>query len=132
MAKKVDISTHLQWTCGLFAWYGPFERLEWRVDGYVWRRAAVVGGEVQEGVNKFRSPFISSVSDLDQQTDRDCVLVLGPAYPVSTIENRRPPPARALPSRDEMLAALRASSKNIKGDEEFDLLIVGGVPRVLV
>jgi len=50
----------------------------------------------------------------------------GPACPVSTIETRRPPPAWTPPSRDEMLTALRASSKNTNGDEEFDLLIVGG------
>lgn len=50
----------------------------------------------------------------------------GPAYPVSTLETRRPPPAWTPPSREEMLSSLRESSKNITGDEEFDLLIVGG------
>jgi glycerol-3-phosphate dehydrogenase len=50
----------------------------------------------------------------------------GPVYPVSTIETRRPPPPWTPPSRDEMLAALRTSGKNLKDHEEFDILIVGG------
>jgi len=50
----------------------------------------------------------------------------GPVYPVSTIETRRPPPSWTPPSRDEMLAALRASNKYTKDDDQFDLLIVGG------
>ncbi|KAF7969366.1 hypothetical protein HWV62_27492 [Athelia sp. TMB] len=50
----------------------------------------------------------------------------GPAYPASTLETRRPPPAWTPPSREEMLASLRASSQNISEDDEFDLLVVGG------
>ena len=46
----------------------------------------------------------------------------GPVYPVSTIETRRPPPTWTPPSREEMLTALRSSSKN-KRDDEFDILI---------
>jgi glycerol-3-phosphate dehydrogenase len=50
----------------------------------------------------------------------------GPVYPVSTIESRRPPPPWTPPSRNEMLAALRASNENTKEDEQFDILIIGG------
>lgn len=50
----------------------------------------------------------------------------GPAYPLSTIETRRPPPAWTPPSRKEMLDSLKASGLDNNGDEEFDLLIVGG------
>lgn len=50
----------------------------------------------------------------------------GPVYPVSTIDTRRPPPPWTPPSRDEMLASLRASSQNISEEDEFDVLIVGG------
>ncbi|KAF8703045.1 hypothetical protein AX14_014250 [Amanita brunnescens Koide BX004] len=54
----------------------------------------------------------------------------GPAYPLSTIETRRPPPAWSPPSRKEMLNSLKASGMRTgpssDGDEEFDLLIVGG------
>ena len=54
----------------------------------------------------------------------------GPAYPLSTIETRRPPPAWTPPSRKEMLNSLKASGMRTgpssDGDEEFDLLIVGG------
>ena len=53
----------------------------------------------------------------------------GPAYPLSTKEQRRPPPPWTPPSRAEMLKHLKASGK-IKSHgepgEEFDLLIVGG------
>lgn len=48
----------------------------------------------------------------------------GPAYPSSTKETRRPPPPWTPPSRAEMLAELRKSSKD--PTQEFDLLIVGG------
>lgn len=48
----------------------------------------------------------------------------GPAYPLSTLETRRPPPSWTPPSRKEMLDSLKASSKG--AEEEFDLLIVGG------
>ncbi|KAK7062734.1 mitochondrial glycerol-3-phosphate dehydrogenase [Paramarasmius palmivorus] len=57
----------------------------------------------------------------------------GPAYPVSTVESRRPPPPWTPPSRTEMLRNLKASGairgisgKPENGEEEFDLLIVGG------
>ncbi|KAK7677701.1 hypothetical protein QCA50_019253 [Cerrena zonata] len=52
----------------------------------------------------------------------------GPAYPPPTRETRRPPPPWTPPSREQMLSALKASSRSL-GDEhpeEFDLLIVGG------
>jgi glycerol-3-phosphate dehydrogenase len=53
----------------------------------------------------------------------------GPAYPLSTKEQRRPPPPWTPPTRDHMLRALK-SSGSVKtqgfGNEEFDLLIVGG------
>lgn len=50
----------------------------------------------------------------------------GPAFPATTLETRRPPAPWTPPSRDEMLASLRASSKNLNPDDEFDLLVVGG------
>ena len=53
----------------------------------------------------------------------------GPAYPLSTLEKRRPPPPWTPPSRDEMLKALKASGAiktPTNSGEEFDLLIVGG------
>ncbi|KAF8349645.1 FAD dependent oxidoreductase-domain-containing protein [Amanita rubescens] len=54
----------------------------------------------------------------------------GPAYPLSTLETRRPPPAWTPPSRKEMLDSLKVSgvrtSSNNNDDSEFDLLIVGG------
>ncbi|KAF8626887.1 hypothetical protein AX15_004647 [Amanita polypyramis BW_CC] len=56
----------------------------------------------------------------------------GPAYPLSTLETRRPPPPWSPPSRRDMLDALRASSVLRTGsdrdadDPEFDLLVVGG------
>lgn len=54
----------------------------------------------------------------------------GPAYPLSTLETRRPPPAWTPPSRKEMLDSLKASGvqtgSNNNDDSEFDLLIVGG------
>ena len=46
----------------------------------------------------------------------------GPAYPLSTLETRRPPPPWTPPSRKEMLDALKASGDGA----EFDLLVVGG------
>lgn len=45
----------------------------------------------------------------------------GPVYPSPTLETRRPPPPWTPPSREQMLARLKASDT-----EEFDLLIVGG------
>lgn len=55
----------------------------------------------------------------------------GPAYSLSTKENRRPPPPWTPPSRESMLNALKASGKitqlnSQNSEEEFDLLIVGG------
>ncbi|KAF9261655.1 DAO-domain-containing protein [Marasmius fiardii PR-910] len=60
----------------------------------------------------------------------------GPAYPISTVESRRPPLPWTPPSRKEMLYKLKASGaiRNISektktgggDDDEFDLLIVGG------
>lgn len=49
----------------------------------------------------------------------------GPAYPVSTRETRRPPPAWTPPARQTMLDALQRSAA---GEEEdvFDVLVVGG------
>ncbi|KAK2463775.1 hypothetical protein APHAL10511_004213 [Amanita phalloides] len=55
-------------------------------------------------------------------------LYSGPVYPLSTLETRRPPPPWTPPSRKEMLDALKASGASDKrdGEEEFDILIVGG------
>lgn len=53
----------------------------------------------------------------------------GPAYPMSTLETRRPPPPWTPPSRKDMLKSLKASGaiKTQGGQgEEFDLLIIGG------
>ena len=53
----------------------------------------------------------------------------GPAYPLSTKEQRRPPPPWTPPSRAEMLKQLKASGAiKTHGElgEEFDLLVVGG------
>ncbi|ETW81338.1 hypothetical protein HETIRDRAFT_317931 [Heterobasidion irregulare TC 32-1] len=49
----------------------------------------------------------------------------GPAYPESTRETRRPPPPWLPPSREHNLNLLRESTK-LGGEQEFDLLIVGG------
>ncbi|KAI0319156.1 DAO-domain-containing protein [Amylostereum chailletii] len=48
----------------------------------------------------------------------------GPAYPVSTKEQRRPPPPWLPPTREENLNKLRASAGTL--EDEFDLLIIGG------
>ena len=45
----------------------------------------------------------------------------GPAYPLSSLETRRPPPPWTPPSRKEMLNALRNAA-----NDELDLLVVGG------
>ncbi|GLB40496.1 putative FAD-dependent glycerol-3-phosphate dehydrogenase family protein [Lyophyllum shimeji] len=53
----------------------------------------------------------------------------GPAYPQSTRETRRAPPPWTPPTRAEMLASLKASSRPLNAgaqDGEFDLLVVGG------
>lgn len=53
----------------------------------------------------------------------------GPNYPLSTKETRRPPPPWTPPSREHMLATLKASGAirtQFDQDQEFDLLIVGG------
>ena len=53
----------------------------------------------------------------------------GPAYPPSSKETRRPPPLWTPPSRAEMLKSLKASGSiktSGEGNEEFDLLVVGG------
>ena len=53
----------------------------------------------------------------------------GPAYPLSTKENRRPPPPWVPPPRSQMLNALKASGSigtSSSQDNEFDLLIIGG------
>ena len=49
----------------------------------------------------------------------------GPAYPESTRETRRPPPPWLPPSREHNLNLLRESTK-LGGEQEFDLLVVGG------
>ncbi|KAI0056546.1 DAO-domain-containing protein [Artomyces pyxidatus] len=49
----------------------------------------------------------------------------GPAYPASTRETRRPPPPWLPPTREENLAALKASGSGDESDR-FDILIVGG------
>ncbi|EIN08083.1 DAO-domain-containing protein [Punctularia strigosozonata HHB-11173 SS5] len=48
----------------------------------------------------------------------------GPAYPLPTLQTRRPPPPWTPPSRETMLDNLKASGSS--SEEEFDLLIVGG------
>jgi len=79
-----------------------------------------------------KSLAYASVATVATATGGYYYLNSGPAYPASTRETRRPPPAWLPPTREQNLAALRASSSRAFSgaapdpDAEFDLLIVGG------